>query len=410
MALVTLWEFNDPANVLDDVTADGTAQDGSYFSGATAVGGQGIFDGVNDHVVIPPDPGLELNTGTIAMQFTLDTMPSSRVGLFSADSTGFNDGDFTMWANGDGSISIRHQNDTASFNYSSPTGFFGAGDDVRVTYSWDSTGTGGAFTVENLSAGTSFSQPITDPLIFNGDGDEAVVIGANAWASGEGTADNLREFMDGTVDYVSISDTIDSSGPPPCFTTGALIGTPSGPRAVETLKVGDEINTLDAGPQKIRWIGSQQVLARGASAPVRIRAGSFGNTRDMLVSPQHRILLRSRNCELLFGASEVFASAKDLIDGVNVIVDNSLKEITYFHILLDQHHVVFCEDAPTESLYLGAQSLALFDQSARTEIQGLFGDISANDPCGSHSNTARPVLKAHEVKMLLSVRSEFSAA
>ncbi len=35
MALVTLWEFNDPANVVDDVTADGTAQDGDYLGGAT---------------------------------------------------------------------------------------------------------------------------------------------------------------------------------------------------------------------------------------------------------------------------------------------------------------------------------------------------------------------------------------
>jgi len=410
MALIALWEFNDPANVVDDVTADGTAQDGDYFGGATAAGGQGEFDGNNDHVVIPADAGLELETGTLAMEFTLDTMPSSRFGLISQDSTGFNAGDFTMWANGDGSVSIRHQTDSAEFSYSSPTGFFGAGDEVRITYSWDSTGTGGSFSVENLTEGTSFSQPITDPLIFNGGGDEVMVIGANAWASSEGTADALLEFMDGSIEFVSISDTIDAPSPPPCFTTGALIDTPLGPRAVETLKVGDEINTADAGPQKIRWIGSKRVLARGANVPIRIRAGYSENTRDMLVSPQHRILQRGVDCELLFGAPEVFASAKDLIDGTNVTADTSLKEVTYFHILLDEHQVIFCEGAATESLFLAVQSLALFDQPARDEIQGLFGQIGADVPSGYHTETARPTLKAHETRLLLSVGPQHCAA
>ncbi len=412
MTSIALWEFNDPTNVVDDLTAVDGSQNGVYVNGATAVGGEGVFDGTNDHVVIAADPSFDLDSGTLAMEFNLDTMPSSgsRYGLFSQDSVGFNAGDFTMWANDDGSISIRHQTDSEEFFYDSPTGFFDAGDDVRITYSWDSTGAGGAFSVENLTEGTIYTESISQPHTFNGGGDEVIVIGANAWASTEGNADNLREFMDGTVEFASITDTIDPPGPPHCFTTGALIATPSGPRAVETLKVGDMINTLDTGPQKIRWIGSKQVLARGASAPIRIRAGSFGNTRDMLVSSQHRILLRGQNCELLFGMPEAFARAIDLIDGINVTIDTSMKEVTYFHLLLDAHQVIFCEDAPTESLFLMENSVGPIASSVEVEIKGLFGEINAEDLPGYHTETAKPVLEAHEVRLLMSASQEICAA
>lgn len=40
-----------------------------------------------------------------------------------------------------------------------------------------------------------------------------------------------------------------------CFTAGTMIATPDGERAIETLKVGDLVETLDNGPQAIRWIG-----------------------------------------------------------------------------------------------------------------------------------------------------------
>jgi|GEM_PF-4004555 len=58
-----------------------------------------------------------------------------------------------------------------------------------------------------------------------------------------------------------------------CFTRGALIATPDGPRAVETLRPLEVVCTLDAGPQPILWIGRRRVKAMGRSAPVEIAEG-----------------------------------------------------------------------------------------------------------------------------------------
>ena len=45
----------------------------------------------------------------------------------------------------------------------------------------------------------------------------------------------------------------------PCYAPGTMIDTPDGPRAVETLQVGDLVMTLDHGPQSIRWVRSGEV-------------------------------------------------------------------------------------------------------------------------------------------------------
>lgn len=109
---------------------------------------------------------------------------------------------------------------------------------------------------------------------------------------------------------------------PPCFTPGTMIRTPEGLRAVETLQVGDLVETFDHGPQPIRWIGSSDVgpfrmaLSPGFR-PVRICKGAFGNgrpERDLVVSPQHRVLLEGWRAELLYGEVQVLIAAAHLID------------------------------------------------------------------------------------------------
>ena len=93
-----------------------------------------------------------------------------------------------------------------------------------------------------------------------------------------------------------------------CFTEGTRISTPHGQRNIETLGIGDEVLTLDNGVQRIRWIGRRTVPAVGKLAPVRIKAGAFENARDLLVSPQHRMLLDGWRAQLLFGEEQVLTS------------------------------------------------------------------------------------------------------
>lgn len=85
-----------------------------------------------------------------------------------------------------------------------------------------------------------------------------------------------------------------------CFAAGTLILTPGGEVPVETLRPGDAVVTRDNGVQRLTWVGEKALDATDLARqpwlrPVLIRAGSFGATRDLVVSPQHGVLLRDRD-------------------------------------------------------------------------------------------------------------------
>ena len=54
--------------------------------------------------------------------------------------------------------------------------------------------------------------------------------------------------------------------------------------------------------------------------------------------------------------------------------------MTYIHLLFDRHEVIMAEGAPTESLYMGRQSLNALPLAARREIKALFPDIKGTLP------------------------------
>ena len=159
----------------------------------------------------------------------------------------------------------------------------------------------------------------------------------------------------------------------PCFLRGSLIETPQGPRPVENLVAGDLVMTLDHGPQPLRWAGSSRVPGTGKLAPVRIAAGHLGNSRDLCLSPNHRVLVSGPMAELLFGEAEVLVAVRHLVDGRWVRVEPRA-EVEYFHLLLDGHEILLAEGAPVESLYLGRQALEALDAEARAEIDAVFPD------------------------------------
>jgi VCBS repeat-containing protein len=168
-----------------------------------------------------------------------------------------------------------------------------------------------------------------------------------------------------------------------CFCAGTLIETPEGPRRIETLRVGDLVRSLDGPAQPIRWIGRSEVSPQMRRAnpklhPVRISAGSLGAglpERDLLVSRQHRILLKSRIAEHMFGVSEVLIPAIKLTSLPGIHVDDSGPDFTYMHLLFDHHEVIFAEGAPAESLFTGPEALKALSPEAQEEIRTLFPDF-----------------------------------
>ncbi|MBO6884233.1 MAG: Hint domain-containing protein [Marivita sp.] len=184
-----------------------------------------------------------------------------------------------------------------------------------------------------------------------------------------------------------------------CFAAGTLIETPGGPRFIESLREGDEVNTLDAGPKPIRWIGHVRVPGNGVNTPIRISRGALGNIRDLWVSPNHRMLLRGSKAELMFGEDEVFVAAKHLVNGTTIVPDPR-PMVEYWHFLCDAHHVVFAEGCPAETLYPGNMALQSVEDDARDEILGLLKETEAL--ILDAQQMARYTLKRHEAIALLS--------
>ncbi len=184
----------------------------------------------------------------------------------------------------------------------------------------------------------------------------------------------------------------------PCFVSGTLISTPNGDRVVEDFCGGDLIITRDDGVQVLRWTGSRALSRRQLDLnpllfPIRISAGALGSglpTRDILVSPQHRVLVSSKISARMFYQREVLVAAKHLtaLDGIEIETD--ITQVTYHHLLFDTHQLLWSNGTWTESLFLGQQALRSLPAAAVEEIYSLFPEFCGNTPPLSTVRTVIP--------------------
>lgn len=241
-----------------------------------------------------------------------------------------------------------------------------------------------------VSAGSTVTLSTGQQVTLNADGTITLV--------GDGTDEDFNftyTVSDGTHDDTGII-TVASV---PCFVAGTLIETARGPVPVESLEPGDMVETRDNGFQPLRWIGRRVVPAEGDFAPIRIAADTFGQHGEILVSPQHRVLIHDALAELLFEESEVLVAAKHLVDGARVIIAEG-GEVEYVHILFDSHEVVYSAGLATESFLPGPQTTATFEEDLVREICTLFPELDPNTGTG-YSPAARRVLKAYEARLLV---------
>ena len=211
----------------------------------------------------------------------------------------------------------------------------------------------------------------------------------------------VADFNDAKYDSaLMIGEGAFTSTAPPCFTAGTLIATPDGPRPVEDLAPGDLVMTLDHGPQPLRWHAATHVAASRLAkqpnlCPVQIRAGALGPgvpARDLSVSQQHRMLVRSRIAQRMFGAEEILVAAKHLIGLPGVTLGTPEGPVSYHHLVFDGHEVIDAEGAAAESLYLGAQALRSLSPAARAELAALFPDLLRRLAEGESLPAARPLV------------------
>lgn len=192
---------------------------------------------------------------------------------------------------------------------------------------------------------------------------------------------------------------------PPCFTPGTRILSEPGYVPVEVLRPGDRVQTRDAGFQPLCWVGAvdldgARLAAHPEFQPVRIAAHAFGfgrPARDLLVSPQHRILLSHWLAELHFGESEVLVPALHLVNG-HSIRRESVARVTYLHIMCDTHQVIWAEGMATETFLPGTAALAGLPDATVAELLALFPELAGAG--ATAARPARPILRHWESRML----------
>ena len=155
-----------------------------------------------------------------------------------------------------------------------------------------------------------------------------------------------------------------------CVTAETHLRTAAGTTRACDLNVGDLVWTLDHGFQPIRWIGTRSLTANELAKspnqrPIRIARNALGKNipaHDLTVSPQHRILSRSKVSNRMFDTPEVLIAANKLtpINGIDVI--GLPTGVDYYHLLFDHHEIISAEGALIESLLIAEESTNLLDQ------------------------------------------------
>lgn len=188
------------------------------------------------------------------------------------------------------------------------------------------------------------------------------------------------------VDFfeIGVNDATDAV----CFCAGTLIETEDGPQAVETLEQGARILTQDGTFAPLRCVVSTtlqswELALKPKLRPIRIAAGALGKglpQQDLHVSPQHRMLVSSKIANRVCDANEVLVAAKKLSSLPGIGVDDSIDEVSYYHLIFDEHQIIYANGAPTESLYLGEEALKALTPQARAEVLALFPELLLDSP------------------------------
>jgi hypothetical protein len=206
---------------------------------------------------------------------------------------------------------------------------------------------------KNVGQATLNESNLTWSLPYNSATESPLGVGTHTIALG--TSANANSILSGSAKTIEV----DAS----CFVAGPLIRTATGNRPIEMLSRGDVVITTDGREMPIAWIGKQKVSMTFADknrvTPIRIRAGALGEnvpSRDLLVSPCHAILVDGN-----------LIQAGALVNGSSVTRLAEVPDVfTYYHIELDDHSLIFAENAPAETFVDNVDRLA-FDNWAEHE-------------------------------------------
>lgn len=227
------------------------------------------------------------------------------------------------------------------------------------------------FTAQGDFAGTMIVDGLEVPVLF---------VAASEWPAGGQLATlfpnggyaiaDPRPLSDITVPATLDFTQLDTTPFTVCFLSGTYIATPDGPRAVESLSIGDAILTDDGDTVPVKWLGRQTVTTRFSARrglPVRIAAGALGPNlpaRDLCVTQDHALMIDG-----------LLINAGAMVNGTTVTVMDPADlgdTFTVYHVETEGHRVILAEGAATET-FIDYVDRARFDNY--DEFVTLYGDV-----------------------------------
>ena len=222
---------------------------------------------------------------------------------------------------------------------------------------------GGRAYIDNGGDGIALYNPLTDEYIAATVGanpktpnvpDEAIEVGTTIFGNDVG-GQSLQRSPDGSDNIILATPT------PECFLTGTRILTEQGEVPVETLKIGDRVQTNNGMAYPIKWIGYQTIdpcLVTNAlrSYPILVKASALGHnvpSRDLYVSPDHALLFEG-----------LLINAGALVNGCSILKTEPTTPFTYYHLELEHHALLTAEGTLAESYLPQKEDRLCYDNGA----------------------------------------------
>jgi len=145
------------------------------------------------------------------------------------------------------------------------------------------------------------------------------------------------------------------------------------------------IITRDNGLATLRWVGVRRLSAAALAGarhltPVLISKGALGNDlpeRDMIVSPNHRLLVSQDKTALHFDTAEALVAAKHLT-GLVGVHSMPQADVTYINLVFDAHQVILTNGTWSESFRPLLEGDTHGGNAQRTELLEIYPELTAH--------------------------------
>lgn len=334
----------------------------------------------------PPECGVLLR-GTLLTEANLPDLRSPQVLIGFHSGSGTDEFTFALQATSSGSLMLVISQGQHVYHATLALTAQARPEALRLTFSWDCNAGWARLAAEAPDTGLTQSITTDAPPAFALHNLHAMATSPSLTVMGKDTP------------FFAISPDIWALGPGPTIDAAVPIATPEGYRAAETLRSGDKVLSQTKAPQIVLGHIARTVPARGLCRPIRLRAPYFGLKRDIIVSPDQKIIVKGSQVEYLFGRSAALMAARHVQNGIFAVPVTDRTLVRYHQLLLPDHTPLCAAGCAIDSLFIGRLRRAP-DRLG----ESLLSQIPAHH-LPEHAQPVHPVLRSYEAVALAMARA-----